>query len=141
MELNEKYRQAMELREKHRQAMELNEEYRQLVGVLAKPGGDIKESLNANDAHLLHMLILLSGEVGELQDCIKKNIIYRKSLDKENLIEELGDIEFALEGIRSTYAITRDECLQANIDKLTKRYGEKYSDQSARDRADKNVNK
>ena len=111
--------------------------HKELVKKLAKPGTDIKESLSADDAHVLHMLILLSGEVGELQDCIKKNIIYRKDLDEENLIEELGDIEFALEGIRAAYSVTREECLQANIDKRTKRYGERYSDQSAQERRDK----
>jgi len=46
--------------------------------------------------------------------------------------------EFFLEGIRQRLGITREETLEANIDKLGLRYqGLKYSDQAAQDRADK----
>lgn len=64
--------------------------------------------------------------------------IYRKELDRENVIEELGDLEFYLEGIRQGLGLTREECLEHNIRKLSKRYeGLKYSDKAAQDRADK----
>jgi len=44
----------------------------------------------------------------------------------------------SLEGIRQGLGITREQCIEANIVKLAKRYeGMKYSDGAAQDRADK----
>lgn len=109
-----------------------------MVKVLAKKGDVIAAELTAKDAHLLHMVVGVSGESGELLDAVKKAVIYRKPLDRENVIEELGDLEFYLEGLRQGLGITRDETIEANIVKLSKRYeGLKYSDQSAQLRVDK----
>lgn len=56
----------------------------------------------------------------------------------ENVIEELGDIEFYLEGMRQQLGITREQTLEANISKLSKRYHSgSYSDTQAQERADK----
>jgi NTP pyrophosphatase (non-canonical NTP hydrolase) len=112
--------------------------HHEMVSVLAKSGDTIVAEMTGNDAHIMHMVIGVSGEAGELLDAIKKKVIYRKPLDRDNVVEELGDLEFYLEGIRQGLGITREECLTANIAKLQKRYkGLKYSDQSAQDRADK----
>ena len=109
-----------------------------MVSKLAKSGDDIVAELTPKDTHLVHMAIGVSGEAGELLDAIKKGAIYRKPYDRENLIEELGDIEFYLEGLRQGLGITREETIQANINKLAVRYqGFKYSDQAAQQRADK----
>lgn len=114
-------------------------EHADMVKVLAKSGEEIRKSLTAQDCHLNHMAIGISGEAGELLDAIKKATIYCKPLDIENVIEELGDIEFYMEGLRQGLNITREETLTANIAKLKVRYdGLKYSDQAAQDRADKN---
>ena len=43
---------------------------------------------------VIHMFIGLAGELGELADCIKKAVIYRKTVDLGNFIEEIGDICF-----------------------------------------------
>lgn len=110
----------------------------EMVSTLVKPGERIVAEMTGADAHLMHMAIGVAGEAGELLDAIKKQVIYRKPLDRENVIEELGDLEFYMEGIRQGLGLTREQCLAANIAKLQKRYeGLKYSDQSAQDRADK----
>lgn len=110
----------------------------EMVRTLVKDGKLIAQEMEASDAHLMHMAIGISGEAGELLDAIKKRVIYRKQLDLENVLEELGDIEFYLEGLRQGVGITREECLAANISKLGKRYeGLKYTDQAAQLRADK----
>jgi NTP pyrophosphatase (non-canonical NTP hydrolase) len=112
----------------------------EMVSALAKSGDQILSELSGADAHLLHMTIGISGEAGELLDAIKKHIIYRKLFDRENVVEELGDLEFYMEGLRQSLGITRDECLAANIAKLQKRYdGLRYSDAAAQARADKVV--
>lgn len=109
-----------------------------MVRVLVKPGDAIRESLTNKQCHELHMILGLCGESGELLDAFKKHIIYQKDLDRVNVVEELGDIEFYLEGLRQAIGVTRDECLAANVAKLGKRYKNfKYSDQQAQERKDK----
>jgi NTP pyrophosphatase (non-canonical NTP hydrolase) len=109
-----------------------------MVKALAKSGDLIAAEITAEDAHLIHMAIGISGESGELLDAIKKKVIYRKHLDIENIIEELGDLEFYMEGLRQGLAITREQTLKANIDKLGKRYHRmQYTDADAQQRADK----
>ena len=112
--------------------------HQQMVKCLVKDGATIKEELTPLDAHLMHMVIGISGEAGELLDAVKKSIIYRKELDLENVIEELGDLEFFMEGLRQSLGLTREECLKANMEKLALRYGNyKYTDESAVNRLDK----
>lgn len=112
--------------------------HQELVAALAKDGETIRSEMTADNAHLIHMIMGMAGEVGELLDAVKKSVIYNKSLDMENVIEELGDIEFYMAGFRDGLEIDRDETLKANITKLKIRYdGMQYSDQSAQNRADK----
>lgn len=104
--------------------------YEQFVTNLVKARGSL-----GSDAE--HMVIGIAGEVGEVADCIKKFTIYNKPLDRNNLIEELGDIEFYLAGIRQLFNISRTQTLRSNIEKLKIRYADGYSDKAAQDRADK----
>jgi len=83
------------------------------------------------------MIMGISGEAGELLDAVKKCTIYRKPLDVPNVLEELGDLEFYLEGLRQILGISREQVLNQNIAKLRVRYGQKYSDKAAQDRVDK----
>ena len=87
---------------------------------------------------LLHGAMGASGEVGELVDAIKKHVFYNKPLDKENVVEELGDAIFYLQSIMNTINISKEDVIEHNMDKLNKRYpGFKYSDKKAQERADK----
>jgi NTP pyrophosphatase (non-canonical NTP hydrolase) len=89
------------------------------------------------DDGLMHAAVGIAGEAGELLDAIKKVWVYAKPLDRQNVIEELGDIEWYLQALRSQLAITRDECLAANVEKLKARYPAGYSDFHAAARLDK----
>ena len=114
------------------------QEHKNLVNRLVKPGHDIADSLTGEEAHVLHMAVGIAGEAGELLDAVKKHVIYNKPLDVANVLEELGDLEFYMEGLRQGVGLTREECLMHNIEKLTKRYGSSgYSDTAAIARADK----
>lgn len=122
--------------------MTLDTKFALMVRALAKPGADIVSSLTPEKAHLLHMAMGIAGEAGELLDAVKKHVIYDKPLDIENVVEEKGDIEFYMEGMRSALGITRDQTIQANTDKLLTGSNARYklgtySDQAAQDRADK----
>lgn len=103
-----------------------------------KPPEAIREELTNKDVDLIHVALGLSGEAGELVDAIKKSVIYRKPLDMVNIVEELGDLEFYMERLRSVLNITREETININMDKLKKRYHSlSYSDEQATQRADK----
>lgn len=118
--------------------MHKNVSFPQMVRALAKPGDAIIASMTPESAHLLHMAVGISGEAGELLDAIKKSVIYNKPIDIVNVIEELGDLEFYMQGLRDALALNRSETIDATIKKLSKRYkGFEYSDQAAQDRADK----
>jgi len=117
-------------------------DHRDMVFTLCKSGRAIADEMTPHNAHLVHMVLGISGEAGELLDAVKKSVIYNKPLDIENIIEELGDIEFYLEGLRQELCLTREQIIQGNIDKLSVRYdGLKYTDSAAQTRADKNVTK
>jgi hypothetical protein len=64
--------------------------------------------------------------------------VYGKPLDRGNVLEELGDLEFYMEGLRQGIQATREEVLRHNMAKLSKRYSSgSYSDAQAQERADK----
>ena len=65
--------------------------HQELVSKLVKDGRLILNEMSPISAHLLHMAVGISGEAGELLDAIKKNAIYGRALDVNNVIEELGD--------------------------------------------------
>lgn len=112
--------------------------YSEMVAALAKPGADIVATLTPEMAHAWHMATGIAGEAGEALDAVKKYAIYCKPIDRENVVEELGDLEFYMEGLRQGLNITRQETLDHNIAKLSVRYSSKqYSDTQAQARADK----
>lgn len=116
-------------------------DYSKMVSALAKSGAEILNELTPADAHALHMSVGISGEAGELLDAIKKGAVYRTGYDRDNIIEELGDLEFYMEGLRQGFGITRQETLDANVAKLAKQYAAgNYSDEAAQARADKAPN-
>ena len=117
--------------------MNVFERHAIMVDELAKDGALIAKEMTPQTAHILHMAVGISGEAGELLDAVKKAVIYQKDLDHKNVVEELGDIEFYMQGLRKALNITRVETLEANLNKLGVRYKEGYSDLSAQVREDK----
>lgn len=115
----------------------LDKDYSDFVAVLKKPDHEVLQSLREGDCDLIHMTMGIAGEAGELLDAIKKYTIYRKPLDIENVIEELGDLEFYMEGLRQRIGVDRGTIIDLNIKKLSKRYPNGYNNKSAIERADK----
>lgn len=98
--------------------------------------------LSPGKVDAIHMVLGIAGEAGELVDAVKKWAIYGKELDMGNVVEELGDLEFYMEGLRQQLGIPRPRTLEKNRDKLLTgkkaRYKEgTYSDAAAHARADK----
>lgn len=82
-------------------------------------------------ARLLHAMLGIASEAGELADALKKHIIYGKQLDTINVMEETGDLTWyeaiALHACKYTF----EEAMERNIAKLKKRFGEKFSEVNA----------
>jgi NTP pyrophosphatase (non-canonical NTP hydrolase) len=116
-------------------------EYGLMVATLKKSPELILGQLTPIQTDAIHMTIGLAGEAGEMLDAVKKWTIYQKELDLANVKEELGDLEFYLEGLRQIFGFTREEILEHNQEKLltgkNARYKEGYSDKAAIARADK----
>lgn len=110
-------------------------EHSELVKRTCKPGHKIV--MSGREAHYAHMALGIAGEAGELVDAIKKYVIYDKPLNLENVVEELGDLEWYMEGLRQQLDISREHVLQYNINKLNKRYPKEYTNDAAQNRADK----
>jgi NTP pyrophosphatase (non-canonical NTP hydrolase) len=88
--------------------------------------------------NLVHAAMGLAGEAGEFTDCIKKYVIYGQSLDKSNALEELGDALWFVALACDTLGVDMELVANRNVAKLQKRYPEKYSDERAAERLDKN---
>lgn len=83
---------------------------------------------------LLHAVIGLETEVGELQDALKKSIFYGKPLDKVNIAEEIGDAFWYMAILSDTLGVSFEEIMEKNIAKLKARYGDKFTESAALNR-------
>lgn len=97
--------------------------------------------ISAFNLDVIHAVAGIAGEAGELVECVLdgiSNVHQDKEIDKENAIEELGDSEFYTRAFRNLLGLTREDALEANMDKLAVRYRDYvYSDAAAEERADK----
>lgn len=116
----------------------INEKHDTMVKALVKPSHEIYNQLDIVKCDLLHAGLGIFSESGEIADAIKKHIIYNQPLDIENIVEELGDMEFYLAQLRQILFLSRDSILQSNMDKLLKRYPKfTYTDARAKERLDR----
>lgn len=98
----------------------------------------LMKQMGTSTLNILHAAVGISGEAGELLDAVKKHWAYEKPLDKENVIEELGDLEFYMQALRNEIGVPRSFIIEANRKKLSKRYATlKYSNEQAIARNDK----
>ncbi len=70
----------------------------------------------------------LAGEAGECCDIVKKYKYQGHELNKEKLLDELGDVLWYIAETASGLGVTLEEVAQYNLDKLHKRYhGNKFN--------------
>jgi len=82
-------------------------DYIQMVNLYAKPGVQIVDKLTPLNSHIWHMGTGIAGEAAELLGAYDASMCENQVLDVENVVEELGDIEFFLSGLRVALWITR----------------------------------
>ncbi|MCD8398943.1 MAG: nucleoside triphosphate pyrophosphohydrolase family protein [Lachnospiraceae bacterium] len=71
---------------------------------------------------LINSVMGLCGESGEAIDIVKKWLAQGHELDREHLAKELGDIAWYLAEAATALDLPLEDVLQANIDKLKRRY-------------------
>lgn len=98
--------------------MKVNE-YQRLAMMTLNPQLNKKEIL-------INSVMGLCGESGEAIDIVKKWLAQGHELDKEHLAKELGDIAWYLAEAATALDLSLEEILQANIEKLKKRYPEGF---------------
>lgn len=86
---------------------------------------------------LIHAVLGLASELGEIADTVKKHVIYQQPLDASNIVEEQGDLDWYGALLMTAIGELRSIAMTKNITKLRKRYPEGYSDLAAIARADK----
>ena len=97
--------------------------------------GEILLTIPDGDCHYYASEIAIAAS--KIIDDVKKTWIYGKELDKENVLEECGDILFYVSVLLAECGFTIGDAMRHNVAKLQKRYPEGYSDQHAIARQDK----
>jgi NTP pyrophosphatase (non-canonical NTP hydrolase) len=69
----------------------------------------------------------LAGESGEVIDYLKKVYFHDHPLNKEKVIDELGDVLWYISSLAFVHDIDLDEIAEYNIQKLEKRYPSGFS--------------
>ena len=70
----------------------------------------------------------MSGESGEVADEVKKVLFHDKPLDGDKIINECGDVLWYLDRMLMCVGATMADAMQANADKLARRYPDGFDD-------------
>ena len=103
--------------------MEINE-YQRLAMKTLNPKLDKKDIL-------INGVMGLCGESGEAIDIVKKYLAQGHDLNKEHLVEELGDIAWYLAELATVLEVDLDTILTNNIKKLAARYPEGFQEEAS----------
>jgi NTP pyrophosphatase (non-canonical NTP hydrolase) len=97
--------------------MTLDDYQKQALTTVLSTGDDFKD--------LLHWVLGLNGESGEVAEKVKKIIRDKRSVvsdeDKQELAKEIGDVLWYLAVFADHLGITLGEVAQQNLDKLSSR--------------------
>ncbi|MGJ0317682.1 nucleoside triphosphate pyrophosphohydrolase family protein [Aliarcobacter cryaerophilus] len=87
-----------------------------------------KRTLSTQDNLMEHMAYGLVTETAEILDAFKKHKFYGRELNVTNLKEELGDCMWYMYQLLEALDYTPEQCRKDNIEKLRKRYSDKFND-------------
>lgn len=97
----------------------------------------LAKDMGSTRNELLHAVLGVAGEAGELADAIKKHWAYEKPLDINHVREEAGDLLFYLMLLLDECGVSLASVFEQNTAKLARRYPSGYSNAAAQARADK----
>ena len=81
----------------------------------------LNKDLSKKDV-LINGVMGLCGESGEVIDLVKKHLHQGHELNKEKIIDELGDVCWYIAEIANVLDVPFEEVLSRNIEKLKKRF-------------------
>lgn len=90
--------------------------------------------LPSKDLDILHMLLGMTTEIGELTDIFKKSLAYKKEIDEVNVEEEIGDLMWYIASFCRVFGLDLEQIILTNINKLESRYPEKFTEYYANHR-------
>ncbi len=93
-----------------------------------------KDPLSPETTDILHNVIGVATESGELLDQFKKHIYYGKELDVTNVGEEIADCMWYLTNLCRLLDLDMEELLDKNIAKLRVRFPDKFNQEDALNR-------
>jgi NTP pyrophosphatase (non-canonical NTP hydrolase) len=97
-----------------------SQRYREAIERTMNPSLSEKEKLT--------MLAMgIAGEAGEIVDTLKKVVFHGHKLDRDELIKELGDLEWYLQHLKKHFNISDEIVYISNVMKLQKRYPNGFS--------------
>ena len=97
----------------------------------------LKSKVNSNSTFLDYYLIVenpvqyLFSNISELQDLIKKNIAYNKSIDLQKELTYTKNIIRTCMSIAKRHKFSLDKALENNINKLKARFPDKFTEENA----------
>ena len=71
---------------------------------------------------LINGVMGLCGESGEVIDLVKKHISQGHPLNKDKIVEELGDVLWYIAELATILNVTIEDIMKYNINKLSQRY-------------------
>ncbi len=83
---------------------------------------------------IIHGILGCVTESGELSDQLKRHLYYGQALDDVNIKEELGDLSWYMSLLLDAIGSSWEEIWKMNIDKLRKRYPNKFTVHDAANR-------
>lgn len=92
---------------------------------------DDPQKYNSGLNRLINALMGLNGEAGEAIDLLKKALFQGHELEKDKLIEELGDNLWYLAEAADTIGVTLEDIANANLLKLLKRYPDGFKEEDS----------
>lgn len=81
----------------------------------------LNPALNQKEV-LINSVMGLCGESGEAIDIVKKWLMQGHELDKEHLVNELGDVAWYLAEAATALDVPLEVIFQGNLDKLRRRF-------------------
>ena len=100
------------------------------LAVMRTANNDVK----AQTSKLLNASLGLNGESGEFADAVKKCVYQGHELDRDHLIEELGDVMWYVAYACAALDYDLGEVVEANVEKLRRRYPEGFEAERSKHR-------
>lgn len=79
------------------------------------------------EQQLLDAVAGLAEEAGEALGAVRKHVFQARPLDRDALVEELGDALWCVAAAAAAAGVTLDEVARRNVEKLRTRYPDGFS--------------